>query len=102
MADKTKAMELYQQVGKDFVNLYRSFRRLYEFKAYLKLNEREVDMLEGSFCDLIAFGIVLDVDDALEPQDDYDNVFKEMAKIVRERGRVFCARLKCPFRKIAR
>lgn len=101
---------LYQQVAKDFVTLYRSFRQLreFEFQHRSELNEAgvstggEVDMLERAFCSLIGFGIDLDTDDALETQDDYDNTFKEMVRIVRERGRVFCARLKCPFRKIAK
>ena len=92
-----KAMEQYQQVGRDFIALYRSFLQLYGLKG--GLNNREQSVLERSFVDLIAFGIDLDVDDALEPTDNYDDIFKEMVRLVKHYGLVFCTRLRCPFRK---
>ena len=92
-----KAMEQYQKVGRDFVALYRNFLQLYGLKG--ELNNSEQIVLERSFVDLIAFGVDLDVDDALEPMDNYDETFKEMVRLVRHYGLVFCRRLRCPFRK---
>ncbi len=92
-----EAQQHYQQVGRDFVDLYRSFRQLFAFKAHL--NEHDQVTLERSLVDLVVFGIDLDVDDYLEPKDNYEEVYKEVVSLVRKHGLVFCRRLKCPFRK---
>ena len=98
MADKKQiALEQYQQVAKDFVTLYRSFQQLYALKG--EVNASVMFTLERSFVDLIAFGIDLDVDDALEPIDDYDNTFEEMVRLVKHYGLSFCTVLRCPLRK---